>query len=71
MFHHDLTPKKSALMLKKLFGEIWHTDLELTTDKNGYVEFRGFYGDYAVEADEAKFEIGLHKNECNSFELSL
>ena len=71
LFHHDLTPKKSALMLKKLFGEIWHTDLELTTDKNGYVEFRGFYGDYAVEADEAKFEIGIHKNECNSFELSL
>ena len=58
-------------MLKKLFGEIWHTDLELTTDKNGYVEFRGFCGDYAVEADEAKFEIGLHKNEGNSFELTL
>lgn len=71
LFHHDLTPKKSALMLKRLFGEIWHTDLELTTDKNGYVEFRGFYGDYAVESDEAKFEIGLHKNEGNSFELSL
>ena len=71
LFHHDLTPKKSALMLKRLFGEIWHTDLELTTDKNGYVEFRGFYGDYTVETDEAKFEIGLHKNEGNSFELSL
>lgn len=71
LFHHDLTPKKSALMLKRLFGEIWHTDLELTTDKNGYVEFRGFYGYYAVESDEAKFEIGLHKNEGNSFELSL
>ena len=71
LFHHDLTPKKSALMLKRLFGEIWHTDLERPTDKNGYVEFRGFYGDYAVESDEAKFEIGLHKNEGNSFELSL
>ena len=71
LFHNDLTPKKSALMLKRLFGEIWHTDLELTTDKNGYVEFRGFYGDYTVETDEAKFEIGLHKNEGNSFELSL
>lgn len=71
LFHHDLTPKKSALMLKKLFGEIWHTDLERTTDENGYVEFRGFYGDYAIEVDGAEFEIGIHKNESSSFELSL
>ena len=58
-------------MLKKLFNEIWHTDLELTTDDNGYVEFRGFFGDYSVEADEVAFEIGIHKNESTSFELSL
>lgn len=71
LWHHDLTPKKAALMLKKLFNEIWHTDLELTTDDNGYVEFRGFFGDYSVEADEVAFEIGIHKNESTSFELSL
>ena len=65
LFHHDLTPKKSALMLKKLFGEIWHTDLELTTDKDGYVEFRGFYGDYFVSADDSRKEFGLHKNQNN------
>lgn len=65
LFHHDLTPKKSALMLKKLFGEIWHTDLELTTDKDGYVEFRGFYGDYSVSADDSRKEFGLHKNQNN------
>ena len=33
-------------MLKKLFNEIWHTEETLETDKNGYVEFRGFYGQY-------------------------
>ena len=71
LFHHDLTPKKSALMLKKLFGEIWHTDLELTTDKNGYVEFRGFFGEYNAEADGKDFEIAIHKNESSSYELSL
>lgn len=27
LWHHDLTLKKSAEMLKKLFSEIWHTDL--------------------------------------------
>ena len=71
LWHHDLTPKKSALMLKKLFGEIWHTDLELTTDKNGYVEFRGFFGEYAAEAEGKEFHIAIHKNESSSFELSL
>lgn len=71
LFHHDLTPKKSARMLKKLFDQIWHTDLELTTDKNGYVEFRGFFGDYTVKAEDREFEIAVHKNESSSFELSL
>ena len=71
LFHHDLTPKKSALMLKRLFGEIWHTDLELTTDKNGYVEFRGFFGEYNAETDGKDFEIAIHKNESSSYELSL
>ena len=58
-------------MLKKLFDQIWHTDLELTTDKNGYVEFRGFFGDYTVQAEDREFEIAVHKNESSSFELSL
>ena len=71
LWHHDLTPKKSAIMLKKLFGEIWHTDLELTTDKNGYVEFRGFFGEYNAETDGEDFEIAIHKNESSSYELSL
>ena len=71
LFHHDLTPKKSALMLKKLFGELWHTDLEITTDKDGYAEFRGFFGDYTAEAEGKKFEIAIHKNENSSFNLSL
>lgn len=71
LWHHDLTPKKSAIMLKELFSKIWHTDLELITDKNGYVEFRGFFGEYTVEADGEKFEICIHKNESNSYELPL
>lgn len=63
LFHHDLTPKKSALMLKKLFSEVWHTDGEFVTDNDGCIEFRGFYGDYlaTVETDgktsENKFSV--------------
>ncbi len=53
LFRRDLTPKPAALMLKKLFDEVWHTELEAVTDEDGYVTFRGFFGDY-----EASFEGG-------------
>lgn len=61
LWHHDMTPKKSAVMLKKLFTEIWHTDLELTTDADGYVDFRGFYGEYEAKFDGLSRRFGLHK----------
>lgn len=71
LWHSDLTPKKSAKMLKKLFGEIWHTDLELVTDKNGYVDFRGFLGDYECEIDGNEFYFGIHKNINNKKEITI
>lgn len=61
LWHHDLTPKKSAVMLKKLFQEIWHTDLEVTTDNEGYVDFRGFYGEYQADIHGNVITFGLHK----------
>ena len=64
-----MTPKKSALTLKKLFNEEWHTDLELTTDENGYVTFRGFYGDYTADIDGKEFEFGIHKDHDNTYML--
>ena len=48
LFHNDMTPKKSALMLKRLFDEEWRTNLSLTTDENGYLSFRGFFGSYTA-----------------------
>ena len=71
LFHHDLTPKRSAERLWELFNKKWHTDLELTTDENGYVEFRGFYGDYTAEIDGAATEFGLHKYEDNCTEVEI
>ena len=50
LFHHDLTPKKSVQMLKRLFSEEWHTEGIFQTDEGGEVTLRGFFGDYAVEA---------------------
>ena len=56
-------PKKAAFELKRLFTEEWHTAEELTTDENGFVFFRGFYGDYTAEVDGKALSFGLHKNE--------
>ena len=71
LFHKDMTPKKSAERLYYLFNKKWHTDLELTTDENGYVEFKGFYGDYDIEIDGKKEKFGLHKNNSNFSEIKI
>ena len=59
LFHKDMSPKKSALMLKHLFDEVWHTDMEVQTDKDGYFEFRGFLGNYALKTDSASATLTL------------
>lgn len=61
LFHKDLTPKKSALMLKKLIKEDWHTALTLKTDDEGYIEFRGFFGDYTLTCGDITKKFGIHK----------
>lgn len=71
LFHHDMTPKKSAERLYELFNKRWHTDLELVTDENGYVEFRGFYGEYDVETEDTVEDFGIHKNEDNTYEMMI
>ncbi|MBE7053912.1 MAG: hypothetical protein E7391_06540 [Ruminococcaceae bacterium] len=63
LFKKDMTPKESAKRLHYLFNEKWHTDLELVTDENGCVNFRGFYGNYVAEIDGKKYNFGLHKKD--------
>ena len=69
LFHHDLTPKKSALMLKKLLTEEWHTEGTLTTDENGNIEFRGFFGDYEFDVFDEKIIATFGKNGKNDINL--
>ena len=71
IFHNDMTPKKSALMLKHLFEEEWNTKLSLTTDENGYLSFRGFFGDYALNAEGGAATFALKKKEEAQAELQL
>ena len=69
LWHRDMTPKKAAVTLQKLFNEEWHTDLELTTDENGCVTFRGFYGDYSADIDGSEYSFGIHKDKDNTYML--
>ena len=46
----DISPKPAYLRLKKLIKELWNTSLEATTDENGFISFRGFFGGYEIEA---------------------
>lgn len=48
LLRFDGSPKPSYEVIRQLFHEEWHTDLELETDSNGEAGFRGFYGDYEV-----------------------
>ena len=61
LFHNDMTPKKAADRLYEMFNKRWHTDLELVTDADGYVSFRGFFGDYQATLDGEITEFGIHK----------
>ena len=71
LFHHDLTPKRSAERLYELFNKKWHTELELETDENGYIGLRGFYGDYSAEIDGESASFGIHKNENNVYTMEI
>ena len=71
LYHRDLTPKKSALMLSSLINEEWHTEYCAETDGNGCVELEGFFGNYSLVIDGKEYEIGLHKDEKTEIELLL
>ncbi len=61
LFRRDFTPKKGAKMLWHLFNEVWHTDLEAETDEDGYVSFRGFFGDYEADFGDGKMLFSHNK----------
>ena len=48
LLRFDLSPKPAYYKIKELLQEKWHTEEELVTDKDGRVEFRGFFGEYEL-----------------------
>ena len=71
LFHKDMTPKKSALMLKHLFEEEWNTSLTLKADADGYVDFRGFFGEYEISTEGGTATFSLEKGKENNESLTL
>lgn len=71
----DMTPKPAFHVLKKLFSETWHTETECLTDAEGKAHFKGFYGDYTVEAvldgQASRHTIQLSKRGWNRFGIVL
>ncbi len=53
LFNYDGTPKVTGLKWIELMEGFFNTDVTLTTDANGELNFRGYYGDYEVRIDEA------------------
>lgn len=64
LLHHDYTPKKSADRLYKLTHEVWHTKEQLVTDRNGYVDFQGFFGEYTLNINGKTYDFGIHKGDA-------
>lgn len=48
LFKTDKTPKLAADSVYKLIHTTWSTTATVTTDENGEVNFRGYYGTYEV-----------------------
>ena len=58
-------------MLSKLINKEWRTEYSAETDRNGCVELKGFFGDYALVIDGEEYKIGLHRNGESEIELLL
>lgn len=71
LFRHDFTPKPAYYKLKQLMDETWHTEETLTTDENGCICFRGFYGDYTLELAGKQAQFKLSKNGDNTHKLTV
>jgi endo-1,4-beta-xylanase len=75
LIDREFNPKPVYDRLKKLIREEWMTkNLELVTDKNGQINFKGFYGTYQLILTDSKGkrstqEIHLKEKGSNHFEL--
>ncbi len=65
MLRADMSPKPVYEQLKQLIHKEWKTQVSATTDANGQLSFRGFFGDYRVTIEtpggKAERQFQFHK----------
>ena len=75
LLRFDMSPKPAYFKIKELLQKRWHTEIEVTTDENGYADFRGFYGNYNAEITLEQTtdikEIALSKTSDNVFVITI
>lgn len=49
LIRHDMTPKPAFDVICDLFNKEWHTEGEYTSDDDGMIRFKGFFGEYDVQ----------------------
>lgn len=71
----EMSPKPAYEALDKLIHHEWRTNVTLTTDANGKVAFRGFFGEYAVTIEAGsktvKRTLRLKKGSADKWTIKL
>lgn len=62
LLRFDMSEKPAYKRLRHLIKEVWTTNERLTTDKDGVVNFRGFYGEYEVTVGKKTYNVNFDKN---------
>ena len=57
LLRFDLSKKPAYHRLYELIHRRWHTEADLTTDKDGNCSFRGFFGQYALTVTHGKTTV--------------
>jgi len=75
MLREDMSPKPVFEAVRRLIHEEWRTDAEGKSDKEGVFKFRGFRGEYRVEArrgeKSAEARLRVAKGEENRLTVTL
>ncbi len=75
LLRFDMTPKPAYNVIYDLIHNKWNTKLDLKVNSQGYVDFRGFYGDYEIEVtnDDKKVikMVKLSSKKENNFTIPI
>lgn len=69
----DMNPKPSYLVLDELINKEWNTHLNMKTNDEGEISFRGFYGKYTITVSkddtQQSFDLELSQSKLNEYRL--